>query len=581
MAHQIDQQFIQKYTLLVREVLSDEAMYVSRNDQHFQKLHNYLFNKTVETPFANIPETDKELFKKYFYLGATSGQPRQDVPFADSAQDQANFFDQFRSQVKTCTYNFSRLDFLRPSFADEKAPTPTFNDYQENLLLRGVVYPLLHNLEQNEISELERQKTGRASTDQEKAAAAANPYQNLGNKILVQGTSGQFDTVLTYAQLEEIAGEEDILRKRGLVGEPMIALLREYIAKRYPDLHIYISADGKVIPFLRGAGISASGMPVVAGGNTMTFAGMLGEMKIRLGRKMQYDAISAGKGTLGLSPVSYQVVDSAGIVTNMNGLTMGLDQEGQGNNTIFFVADNQGVGAKVIVNTGKDRVEGTPGFNFSIYLSPDRDLASNPKIRLEKPELPLLQTPLLALYQERKDIGEFRTVPGRPVREFLPEEGQAPEWPGEGIPAEGGTGTIPTGTAPVPNFAAQKPDVDAMARLREARGRKTEGKAGREQAPAGGPSRRVSRRKPLSKIPFEKAPEYKAPAPKPATQPEGISPVAGQHPGPKPKIAGGGGVSAGRSTPPQKSRVGAIVAGSTILPIAAALGSALAKILIS
>lgn len=585
MAYQIDQQFIQKYTFLVREVLTDEASYVSRNDQHFQKLNNYLFSKSVETPFANIPDADKEDFKKYFYYGATAGQPRQDVPFADSPQDQANFFDQFHQQAKILTYNFSRLDLLRPSFADDKATAATFSNYQEDLLLKGMVYPLMHNLEQQQISELERQKTGRTPTEEEKNAANANPYQNLGNKILVKGTSGQFDTVLSYAQLEEIAGEEDILRKQGLEGEPMLKLLKEYIAKRYPDLQIYISPDGKIVPFLRGAGISATGMPVVAeaGGTgeygAITFAGLISEMKIRQGRKMQYQTILASKGTLAPSPISYQVIDSAGIATKMNGLTIGLDQEGQGNHAIFFVADNQGVGAKVIVDTGEDRISGLPDFNFTIYPTPDTDLPSNPKISLPKPELPRLKTPLLPLYRELSETGEYRTVPGRPIREPGMEGGLPPEMPGQEVPAEPEGGTKPAPGLAGPAFSGQKPDVEALARLRAARGKREE--AEQPQPPSAVPRTATGSRQPRPKIPTGKAPQYKPPVAQPAPAPAAAAPTGAPRPAVKPKVDGGGGVAAQRSTPPKKSHAGAIVAGSTISLIAATLGSALANLLIS
>lgn len=578
MSYSIDQQFILKYTLLVREVLADEARFVARNDQKLKNIHNYLFTKNVSTPFAEIPELDRQVFRKYFYEREGTGGPREEVPFSDSTAEQAAFFDSFRLQVKNCTYNFERMDFLRPSFTDDKTPEPTFNEYQQNLLLKGVIFPLLHGLEQRQIAGLEGGgQSAAAETEQEKEAAG-NPYRGLGDKMLVQGTSGQYDTVLSYAQLEAIAGQEDLLRKQGHSPLEVVKRLREFIEKTYPGLNVYLTEDGKIVPFLRGAGVSATAMPVAAGG--IGFAEALAEMKVRQGRTLQYEALLASRNTLGLTPWSFQVVDSAGVVSAMEGLSMGLDQEGQGNRIVGFLADQQGVGTKFVADTGEYRAGGSTRLHFSIYQSPDKDLPSNPRIKLEQPELPRLQMPLLALYREMQEAGQYRTVPGRPVRETPPGAPRPLE--AAGLSGEGEPETVPLGPEPPAELGLitstptgrhggevegpstvtfTLPGARAVSPMEQSA---LHGQTPRIVPRAGGEEPAVSARPETAGLAEGELP----PAPRP------------KRPAPEQEGVGGLGIPAAPVTG-RPGRRAAIVAAATAAPLVGILGSALAKILMS
>lgn len=478
MAKSIDQQFVKKVQNLVQEVLSDEARFVSRNEQSLVTLHNHVFSKASEMPFKNMEEKDQAFFKKYFYLNNNINTPRQDVAFTDSIDEQAFFFDQFRRQVKFCTFGYDRLDFLRPTFSDEKAVTPTFNADQSVLLVRGVVLPLLHSVEQREIALLEQKKSGKVAEDADQNAE--NPYNQLADKVLVKSNSGQFDAVLTYAQLEEIASQEDQLRKQGLEQGQVVKLLQEYIIKRFPDLNLYLTPEGKIITFLSAAGVSASNLeqPPFGGqpggspsgqsaDGAVSFADLVKEMKFRQARKMQYAALIAAKGNLGFSPSNFQVA-GGGVVATINGLTVQLDQGGQGNNAVFFLIDRQGVATKVIIDTASYRIDGKPEFNFSLYEKPEVDSPASPKMKVKHEDLPRLKTPLLALYSQLQQPGQFTPTPEKiefkkpptavpmpPLNVPVTPGGPGgPSFPGAVLPGQGEISISPPGG---PGPAIKKP----------------------------------------------------------------------------------------------------------------------------
>lgn len=394
----LDQKFILQVKNLITEVLTDESRFFHKNDQQFATLHNKIFSKTEETPFASLQKADKDLFKKYFYVGNNIYTPRADMPFGDSPEDQAFFFDSFHQQLKTCTYNFDKMAYLRPEFA-EKATDPSFNPDQLALLTRGLIYPLIYNVEQKAIADQEKKESPNITTEKDNKA---NPYDQLADKMLVQGESGEFDVILTYAQLEEIAQQEDQLRKdQTLDNTKVVALLKEYIGKRFPHLQIKLTKSGKVTTFQDASGFSAGGnlddqemqkdpsklpAPILGG---QSFSELLKEMKLRQGKKMQYETIISSDYKVSLSPADFQLE-----TTTRKGLSVHI----QGENAVFFVIDQQGVAAKVIVDTSAYRNGEKPNFNLHIYRKPQEDSPVNPKITLNKDELPKLQTPLLVLY---------------------------------------------------------------------------------------------------------------------------------------------------------------------------------------
>ncbi len=441
MVNQIDQQFIQKLNLLTKEVLRDEAKFYSRNDQRFSVLHNRIFSKTNQTGFAGLPEEDRKKFKKYFYIDETGTTPRQDVPFASSPEEQAFFFDQFRNQVRACTYNFERMDFLKPNFSDEKDQEPDFNGAQTDLLLRGVIYPLVHGLEQREISLVEQRKTAVAATP-EAGSARTNPYEGLGDKILVKGISGEFDAVLTFDQLQEISDMEKEIRKKGLPEDQVVRLLKEYVQGRFPQL--YLDEQGKITTFLGAEGISATALEKQKGLNLQirSVGELLTEMKARQGRKLQYQAINAGNGTLGFSaatlplaggalgyaPSLFQVNLGSGESTLLEGMSMSVTAGGE-QNAVFFLTDNQGATARISADVTEDRISGNENLGISIYDNPEKDDPNNPKIVLAQEDLPLLSIPLRPLYQRLQQTGQYRPDQGKTVIMKIPADTKLPEIP--------------------------------------------------------------------------------------------------------------------------------------------------------
>jgi hypothetical protein len=443
MAKLIDQKFVQKVQNLSKEILSDEARFIFKKDEKLAPLHNNLFTKANELPFQNIEATEREFFRKYFYLDGNINTPRPDVAFADSPEDQAFFFDQFRHQVKFCTYDYQRLDLLRPGFADEKADKPAFNADQSALLLKAIVSPVLHSLEQREIAILEQKKSGKLPAKE--GQATENPYAELADKVLVKGESGQFDAIMTFAQLEEIAGQEAQLRGQGLSQEQVVQLLQEYINKRFPEFKIALTPEGKITTFLSDSGISASGLESnQSTSSQVSFADMLKEMKYRQTRQMQYSALGASNYNLSFpGAANFQVVGGS-TTASLSGLSVKLDQSEQGNKAVFFLTDRQGVSAKVVVDTTEYRINGKPNFNFSLYQKPEIDSPASPKFKLSPDQLDQLKKPLLLLYQELQKTEEFD--PAAEKMSFVKPATKVPP-PNIPHPVSSGIGKAPTDSA--------------------------------------------------------------------------------------------------------------------------------------
>ena len=575
MSIHIDQKFIFQLQTLVKEVLTDESHFYHKNEQNFAVLHNRIFNKNDQTPFNNITPLDKEAFKKYFYLNNNIFTPRPDVPFGDSPENQAFFFDTLRSQVKVATYNFDKMEYLRPDF-DEKATDPSFNANQLALLLRGIIYPLVYSVEQKTIKELEKKNTPAADDTK---ADQANPYDQLGEKLLVQGESGEFDVVLTYDQLAEIAEQEKQLRSNQSLDPSKIAqLLKEYIQKRFPDLHLKLTADGKIITFLSASGFSAGGnlqdkdaknnlsyLPP-ANPNGQSFTELLKEMKLRQGKKLQYDAIISSDYKVGIPVGNFAVENS-----NLNGLSVEVVQ---GSTVIFFIVDQKGVPAKVTVDLDAYRNEGKSDYHLSIYDKSDLDAPNNKKLTLKKPQLPELKKPLLVLYSEvSKETTVYQTagyliIPTKSTDDieapqFVPYTDPGGESSGQSKPLPTllpfSTGTFTPGSAGL-TFSKPKPKF-------------TE---------AGLP---IGANKIMPKIPATKLP---APAPKPIQQPEQEEEEQQEQPAsetqgeiqPTTDEGAPGGTTAGVNAKKKGLPKGLIVAASAGVPIVGALSTAFVNLLL-
>ncbi len=413
----LDPKFVARLTNLTREVLRDEARFVSRNDQTLITLHRQIFSKNEQVPLVTLKPMERQFFNKYFYFDNNPTTPRTEVPFSDSPKDQEFFFEQLRQQFRICTYNLDRMDYLRPTFADDKAEQPAFSTDQENLLFRGVVQPFLHSLEQREIDNLEKQKGGKPSKDD-----TNNPYKGLGQKLLVKGQSGQFDTVLTYDQLVEITKEQSEIAKKGLFPGDTVKQLREFLAKRFPELHIYIDDQGNITTFQSTMGIGANGQ-LVKGKTTMSFTEALHEMKLRQGHELQYQAIIASKGMLSLSGTNFKVGNAS-----QNGYDIGLNEVGENTNAIFFVTDRQGVLARIVINTTKQRLGDPVDYQVSIYQSPAVDDPAAPKFSVDQANPDKFQTPLLALYSQAKAVGKYNVAGANFKPKFPGDSPKAPDY---------------------------------------------------------------------------------------------------------------------------------------------------------
>ena len=370
-----DSQFITRIQNLVRELLSDEARYVERNDSAFLRLHEGLFSNTYQSGHENLPIYQKTFFHKYFFADESLTSPRLDMPFVDSQEDQAFFFDQFHSLISHLTYNYSRMDFVLPSFPDDKAMSPVYSDTQALLLSYGIVYPCLAALEQRQMAKLEKRASGTASD--ESVSISSNPYAGLGDMILLMGPSGEYDQILTYAQLVALSEKEISMNQQGLSTDT-----------RYQDL--------------------------------------LREMKTRLGRQVQDDAIQASGYNLAPTTDDFQIINANGITTTINGMMLTIDQAGQGQNAVFFLRDRQGVSARFSIPLDKLRNGEKPPLNLSIYQTPSVDSPSAPHLDIGHDEMDKLRKALLVLYAEV----------GRPQPVAQPAQSQPKKKPGDTDPKD-------------------------------------------------------------------------------------------------------------------------------------------------
>ncbi len=434
-----DPLYIQKLTKLVNEVLKDEARYYRRANTDFAELHDQFFNKVKENNFASLPEETRKKFRKYFYEGSDLTTPRQDVPFTGSEEQQAFFFDSLRMQVRHCTFGLDEMRFLIPSFSDEKATEPSFSNAQSELLRRGLVFPIMQGLEQREISLIEKKKTGGEQLA-EREPANANPYQSAGDKILVQSESGEFDSILTYDQLLILAGFKGDLEK-----------IKEYL--RANGLNIKLDENGNVFTYLGSLGISAYDIPGngpagqdIQSNASFSFSQLLGEMKARQGRANQYKSLIAGKGTLSLSQNNFTYTDAAGAEVPLNGLSLKIDQGGNGSNVVFVLTDNgdregrNSTSTLVELNVDDDRAGQNPQEKLTFYENPQEKSPTGPTMAIA-PADPRLQIPLRQLYEQVSQPPQYETFPAAPT----------PHPRGEGGVPEMPLGVAPTaGAIPVP-----------------------------------------------------------------------------------------------------------------------------------
>lgn len=409
MKYQIDQQFIAKLNRLIKEVLTDEATYLSGRDNNLAFLHEKVFSKTTSAAFSSLEEPVKQKFRKYFYLeGSTVA--RTDVPFADSAEAQAFFIDNFRTQLGHATMGLARTDFVRPLI--EESGQPRFLPEQEKLILAGILHPFVHALEQEQINQIQGNKQSGQPGD---PSPEKNPYANLGSQILVLGQSGEFDTIITQNQLEDLLSQQNLYKQQGLPDLSIQKLMSEYLKARYPELKPKFTLDGKLISFTSNFGLTAEHSSSVSNTNGLDFKGLLQEIKSRQTRQIQYQAIIASKGNLGLSPLSFQVITSGGNPLSIDGLSIGLDQSGKNPNGLFFLVDQEGTLARFTTDLAENKLKGQADLKVSIYDDHQIDSPVSPKMTIPPADFPKLGTPLRTIYKQYQQSGEFDPVSGQPV----------------------------------------------------------------------------------------------------------------------------------------------------------------------
>ncbi|MCC7432100.1 hypothetical protein IT412_01095 [Candidatus Peregrinibacteria bacterium] len=407
MNYQADQQFVTKLNKLIKEILTDESLYLSGKDNSLSFLHEKVFSKVTSTSFDSLEEPIKLKFRKYFYLSDNT-TPRTDVPFGNSSQSQAFFIDQFRSQVRCVTMGLNRFDFVRPLIQDDG--TAKFQPEQEQLIRGGLLHPFIHCLEQKEIAEIEAKKAAG-----KQALNSENPFAGLGNQILVMGESGQFDTVLNLNQIEDIIGQEGIYRTQGLPDSAIQKLISEYIKSRYPDLKLKLDAKGNPITFTNRLGFTAENALNQSVPQGLSFKQLQIELLARQAKSVQYQTIIASKGNLSFSPLTFQVISGDGNPVSLHGFSIGIDKTGKNQNGTFFLVDQKGSLARFTFDLAENRLKGQSDIKVSIYDQAEHDSPLSPKMTIPGSSLDKFQKPLRDLYQEYQETGDYSPTSIKPT----------------------------------------------------------------------------------------------------------------------------------------------------------------------
>lgn len=427
MSYPKDQQFIGRLKLLIEEVLKDEARYLDawynrRADKalEFESLHTALFQKTTAVEYQQTYYRTKLHFSKYFYSTEGGAQVKQDVPFADSRQDQEFFFNQMRGLVRMATMNFDphSIGFIIPHIVKKEGGEveARFDDNQNRMVYMNLLMPFMGALEQREIAKLEESRKPEAERSNQEPPIKENPYEGQDKKILVQDINGAYSVILTYTEIEELAHQH-----QKFISENNLKGFLDYVRGNFKN--IFVDDQGRIVTFQNGLG--------------KTMEELLLEMKTRQARQVQFQAILASDGHLGLTDSDFQVRNSDGMTTTVNGLDVRIDQGGQGQNAVFFLKDESGSQTRILINIATFRQGQDPEkfLRATLYTDPKYDDPLSPRVSIPLSSLdtgkehpsPLAQaSPIRKLYQNSQIPRSTPVTPGMPRIPLPPLPIEAP-----------------------------------------------------------------------------------------------------------------------------------------------------------
>jgi len=371
------------------------------------------------------------------YFGTDMEKSAQGVPFigANRRADQIFFLNQIRAQIKALTYDFQHLEYLLP---DEKStpgaePGSTatkefiFGENQSYLIYLGVTRPILAAFEQRDIAKIQTNEkavqTGQGQTDNgDRTAAYQNPFQNLGNAILVKGLNGEFDRVLTFDLLKDLLNEISLRRKSGVAESEII----KYIQQTLLNENIFVNALGQVELFMASSTDPKSDESAANSKARNLFS--LDELpklfNLRLGSDVQQKLFIQSGGQLSLAHGQVSVSQN-GVAAEFNGGTVTLD--GPGNNFIFFTSDAEGSTAQVTAPVGDIRAGDPANFTFNVAVGSNRISLPGTPVRINSTELPraLPKKTLRDLVSESRAPAAYHPAEGQDIGPVGPIGGSA------------------------------------------------------------------------------------------------------------------------------------------------------------
>lgn len=402
---QFNQKFRSRTHQLVLQIIEDKA------EQKPYPLLDALFDKEFKGSLDNYPNFKQDWLFPYFAEAKKAGG----MPFAglDNQTEQISFLNQLKTQIRRVTYNFKNLQYIFPKpirTADsaDGSPDYQYSAMEKNLVLIGVVLPILHSFEQKAVDNLaaaEGQNPATTNSEQ------ANPYQSLDQQLLVQGMSGEFDKVISYSDLQKLYTTVQGMRANNLSEDQIIQYLRSELGNR----GIRTTETGQIIPLLSGL---QSADTAETNEESLSIEQAFALLDQRMGLKIQQSILISSKGNLSLPAFDISFFKNNGEVLALNGVDVFFDASGRlsseampGNNFVMFFRDQNGDVALVSGNKQSYRNEDQTDFDFLISRDANKIYENDAGFDLAQEELDETELPLQTLLKKKNQTGEFSPEP--------------------------------------------------------------------------------------------------------------------------------------------------------------------------
>ncbi|MGL5830966.1 MAG: hypothetical protein ACRCZE_02335 [Candidatus Altimarinota bacterium] len=399
---QLNQTFRSRAHQLVLQIIEDKA----ENKPYL--LLDALFDREFKGSLDHYPNFKQDWLFPYF----AEAKKASGAPFAgiDNQSEQIFFLNQLKSQIRHLTYNFKKLDLIFPKQINAPANAPTaqpdfhYSTMEKNLVLIGLVLPVLHSLEQKEINKVSAAQ-GQTTTSQ--TSEQANPYESLDKELLVQGMNGEFNQIITYNDLQKLYIQVQEMRSNGVDQAQIIQFLRAELQAK----GIRTTENGEIIPFISGL---QSQETSDSGEESLSIDQAFALMDQRMGLKVQQSIMIASKGNLSLPAVDINYFKNNGETLVLGGVDVFFDSSGRlssenipGNNFLMFFRDANGDLALVSGNKQSYRNENKTDYGFLISRDGDQIHENDPGFALADEDLDQTELPLATLLENKGQPEQF------------------------------------------------------------------------------------------------------------------------------------------------------------------------------